>query len=205
MSYTIFTTDSFIVKAEPTRDADVSLLLFTEQFGLLHAVAKSARQVKSKLRPSLQSLSFSSMSLVKGREVWRVTSAKKHISLHDKRLPITYKSMLARILLFVERFCPRETSEQQIFENLKDLSGFIFKREADKKTAGTANAEIIESIELIFAIKTLFELGYVTLIPEIEDCIRKTLSEEIIQSVSQPELRKKIRQIVEKGMAESHL
>jgi recombinational DNA repair protein (RecF pathway) len=205
MSYTIFTTDSFIVKALPTRDADVTLLLFTEQFGLVHAVAKSARQTRSKLRPALQSLSFSSISLVKGREVWRVTSAKKHISLHDKRLPIIYKSMFARMLLFIDRFCPRETAESQVFANLKEISGFIFKREADKKTAGMTSTDIIESIELLFALKTLFELGYVTMVPEIEDCLKKSISEEIIQSLEEPALRKKIKQNIEKGMAESHL
>jgi recombinational DNA repair protein (RecF pathway) len=202
MSYTIFTTDSFIIKTYPSRDADVTLLLFTEQFGLVHAVAKSARQVKSKLRYSLQSLSFSSISLVKGREVWRVTSAKKHISLYDKRLPIIYRGMFARILLFVERFCPRETSESAIFQNIKILSGLIFKREAEKNVV---TKEEIENYELIFNLKTLYELGYVILDNEIEGLINSQFGIDIVNSLKDLALNKKVRQVIDKGIIESHL
>lgn len=202
MSYTIFTTDSFIVKAYPSRDADVTLLLFTEQFGLVHAVAKSARQVKSKLRYSLQSLSFSSISLVKGREVWRVTSAKKHISLYDKRLPIIYRGMFARILFFVERFCPRETSESTIFQNIKTLSGLIFKREAEKNVV---THEEIENYELIFNLKTLYELGYVTLDSDIEELVNSQFSIDIVNGLNESSLKKKVKQMIDKGITESHL
>ena len=96
MSYTIYSTDGFIIEQKPSKDADISLLVFTEQFGLIFAVATGARYLKSKLRYSLQSLSFSNISLVKGREVWRVTSAKKLISLYDRRLPIEYRALFAR-------------------------------------------------------------------------------------------------------------
>ncbi len=201
MSYTIKTTDSFIIKARPSRDADISLLLFTEQFGLLNnATAKSARQIKSKLRYSLQSLSFSSISLVKGREVWRVTSAKKYISLYDRRLPLIYRSLFARLLAFIERFCPRETPEPKIFDQLKQLSSLVFKREAEK---AAPSAIFVESLELIFMLKALYELGYVTMTDEIADCVKNPLSEKIIQEIDP--LRKEIRKIIEKGMAESHL
>lgn len=226
MSYRIYTTDCFIIKTRVSRDADASLLLFTNQFGLLNANARSLRQGKSKLRYSLQSLSFSSISLVKGRELWRVTSAKKHISLYDKRLPLVYRTMFARMLMFIERFCPRETSEPEIFEIMKQISGFIFKREAvrskleqkkvdsEKPASNIAGPKVevagifIERLEMIFMLKSLFELGYVSQESDTEinsNIIKKEISEEMIGSLADEAIFKKIKQMIEKGMNESHL
>lgn len=203
MSYSIFTTDSFIVKANSSKDADLNLVLFTEQFGLINAIAKSARHIKSKLRPALQSLSFSSISLVKGREVWRITSAKKYISLHDSRLPDQYHSMFARLLLFVERFCPRETVEIAIYQSLKEISGFIFKNGNNQDFS----KEYILAIENLFMFKTLFELGYILLNSDTKIFATDIISKDLIIKLHENDnqLLNLIRKDIEKGILESNL
>lgn len=201
MTYKIYTTDGFIIKARPSKDADLSILVFTEELGLLNASAKSVRLERSKLRFSLQSMTFSSISFVKGREVWRVTSAKKHISLYDKRLSIEIRTMFARMLMFIERFCPREQQEVEIFALLKQISGFAFK-ELQAKIAD--HAEYIEAVELFFILKSLYILGYVK-DDEITEYLNGDISITLIEKLSDEAESSKMRKIIERGINESHL
>ncbi len=163
MSYRIYTSDAFIIAAKHSKDADLSILAFTESFGILHAAAKSARHLKSKLRYSLQSLTFGSISMVKGREIWRVTSAKKMISLYDNRIQAEARVLLARALSHVARFCPREQPEPAIFDMLKALSGFIFKDLSANAAAGSIQSFAVNCarLEKVFALRLMHELGYV--------------------------------------------
>lgn len=164
MTYAIYTSDAFVVKSRPSKDADLSVLIFTENYGLLYAIAKSARLLRSKQKYALQSLSYSSISLVKGREMWRITSVKKHISLYDKRIAPEFRTLFARMLLFIERFCPREQIEAEIFQLLKHVSGFIFKDIASDTQAVT----YIKAIEIFFSINAFYVLGYVKKGPYID-------------------------------------
>lgn len=213
MSYRIYTTDAFVITAKPSRDADLAVFAFTEQFGLLHATAKSARLIKSKLRYSLQSMTFGSLSMVKGREIWRVTSAKKMISLYDKRIPAEARVLLARMLAHVERFCPREQPEQVIFDMVKALSGFIFKdlsAAAGLPSSGPLAASIASNcarLEKIFLVRLMHELGYV----EKNDRIQIFIEEKIhapfmnVLDLMTDEQEKALDAAIDRAVVQSHL
>jgi hypothetical protein len=220
MSYRIYTSDAFILSAKQSRDADLSLLAFTELFGLLHANAKSARHMKSKLRYSLQSMTFGSISMVKGRELWRVTSAKKMISLYDKRIPAESRMLLARMLLHVERFCPREQPEPVIFELIKSMSGFIFKdltasvlNGAGGKDASSANGALnslphyCARLEKIFLLRLMHELGYVERNEQTGIFIMEKINPSFmnILELMTDEQEKAIDIAVERAIVQSHL
>ena len=158
MTYHVYTSDAFVITSRPSKDADVSVLVFTEEYGLLYAIAKSARQLRSKQKYALQSLSYSSISLVKGREVWRITSVKKYISLYDKRIALEFRTLFARILASIDRFCPREQKEPEIFALLKHISAFVFK----DLSGETTYVPDIPAIECYFLLNMFYELGYVT-------------------------------------------
>lgn len=206
MSYRIYTSDAFILSAKHSRDADLSLFVFTEQFGLLHAAAKSARHMKSKLRYSLQSLTFGSISLVKGREIWRVTSAKKMINLYDKRLPAEFRTVLARMLMSVERFCPREQPEPVVFDLIKAASGFVFKDLAAGSSAGDSFGNLMK-LERVFLLKLMHELGYVDINPQIEIFIKEKINTSFmnILDLMTEEQERAINQAVERAIVQSHL
>ncbi len=76
MSYHIYTTDALILKTAPAGERDLSLLVFTKDFGMLSVRARGIRMMQSRLRATLQELSFVRLSLVRGKGVWRVTSAQ---------------------------------------------------------------------------------------------------------------------------------
>jgi len=197
MSYTIYSTDGFIIEQKASKDADISLLIFTESFGLIFAVATGARYLKSKLRYSLQSLSFSNISLVKGREVWRVTSAKKLISLYDRRLPIEYRTLHARILSAIARFCPREQEEKKVFELLRSVAKMTFTKEKGDMQ--------VQSIELLFMLNLLYHLGYIVKNENalLEPYIGQEISLEALELVASHQ--QEVEKLVARAISESHL
>lgn len=77
MSYTVVTTDGFIIGSEPRGEAGKLLSIFTRELGLVLAIAQGIRLEKSKLRYSTREYSFGQFSFVKGREFWRLTDACK--------------------------------------------------------------------------------------------------------------------------------
>ncbi|MDP2650042.1 MAG: DNA repair protein RecO [bacterium] len=70
-------TDAIILGGTDAREADRLLWLLTKELGLLRAVAKSARKETSKLRYALQDFTRARVSLVRGRDVWRITGAEQ--------------------------------------------------------------------------------------------------------------------------------
>ncbi len=206
MSYRIYTSDAFIISARQSKDADLSVFAFTETFGLLHATAKSARHIKSKLRYSLQSLTFGSLSMVKGREIWRVTSAKKSISLYDKRIPPEARVLLVRILSHVERFCPREQPEPAIFDMLKSFSGFVFKDVHALASSAGLEANCMR-LEKIFLLKLMHELGYVSADGAVGTFVKEKTQSSLMHAVGNmtDEEEREIDKAIDRAIVQSHL
>ena len=206
MSYRIYTSDAFIITAKQSRDADLAVFAFTEQFGILHATAKSARHIKSKLRYSLQSMTFGSLSLVKGREIWRVTSAKKMISLYDKRIPAEGRVLLARVLAHTERFCPREQPEPVIFDMLKAVSGFVFK-DLSLPERLPQYALNCERLEKVFLLRLMYELGYVDKNERLQIFIQEKIDSSFMNvlDLMTDDQEKAVSVAIDRAIVQSHL
>ena len=76
MSHTIYTTNAIILHSVPTGEADSTVWLLTEDLGLIVARAQSARKEKAKMRSFIQVGNVSQVSLVRGKQVWRMTGAE---------------------------------------------------------------------------------------------------------------------------------
>ncbi len=76
MSYHIYTTKGIILSARPKGEADRLYSILTRDFGLIRAHAIGIRKSTSKLRGALEPVSLSTVSLVRGKEFWRLTSAE---------------------------------------------------------------------------------------------------------------------------------
>ncbi|MGB8815820.1 MAG: recombination protein O N-terminal domain-containing protein [Minisyncoccia bacterium] len=75
-----YNTEAFILKSLQRKDADKIYFLFTEDFGLIRAGATGVRFLKSKLRYHLSDFNCLSVSLVRGREYWRIVGAEHSIN-----------------------------------------------------------------------------------------------------------------------------
>ncbi len=130
MSHHIYQTDAFVIDSKNVGEANKIVYLFTKDIGMIAANAQGVRLLKSKLRYSLQDFSYSKVSLVRGREVWRITSAGLKEKLLSKMSPDSFA--FARALSLVKRLTPGEEKNEALFVSLEKASQFLLTREADK-------------------------------------------------------------------------
>ncbi len=123
MSHHIYQTDGFILKGREAKDANRFFTIFTKDLGLIGASAQGVRLLKSKLRYSLQDFSLVHLSLVRGREVWRITSAGKI----DDISKIENFSVVARIFSLLDRLLAGEEKNADLFDFVLSFILFIKK------------------------------------------------------------------------------
>ena len=159
MSHHIYTTDAIILESSPGRDANKSYILLTEDLGKIRASAQSVRLSSSKLRFSLQDFSVSNISLVRGKEYWRITNAALKENVFQKYQKDTEAiQMIARIFGLLKRLVPEEEKNPELFFLI--LSGFDFLREIKTKPE-------LAAFEQMLVLRLLRELGYLKDLPEL--------------------------------------
>ena len=139
MSYHIYTTRGVVLAERPMREADRVYSILTRDFGLIRATATGVRKEASKLRGALEPFVLSSISLVRGKEYWRLTSAE---SIQN----ISSAPAIARPLALLEKLVQGEAHHSELFDAVEQS---IIVPEA--------NNEMFE-IRLVSII--LFHLGY---------------------------------------------
>lgn len=72
MSYHVYTTESLILQGHSSREADADFSILTRDMGVIRASARGVRLVQSKLAPALLDASYSVLSLVRGKNTWRI-------------------------------------------------------------------------------------------------------------------------------------
>lgn len=149
MSHTIYTTEGFILKSVNFGEANKYFFVFTEEFGLIRVAAQGIRHLKSKLRFNLEDFSHVRISVVRGREIWRVTSAEKLLNLKGA----TKFLLISRIFSLLLRLLHGEERNHLLFNSLKE--GFIFLSNNELDDEELAN------FECILALRILSTLGYI--------------------------------------------
>ena len=188
----IYHTNSIVLDTFPTGEADMTILLFTKELGMILAVAKSVRSAKSKLRYSLQIGSVSKVDLVKGKQVWRVISATPidRINILDAET----RAVVAKAVRFVKIMVDKEKEERGIYSDLESLLFSTKKGHSKEKLA---------EIELVFYLRSLFGLGYIANNTEFRDILSREYSISELETLPLP--RKKIKDEIKNAIYESHL
>jgi DNA repair protein RecO len=148
--HTILETDCFILKSSPSGEANKQIDLFTEEFGLIRATAQGLRYLKSKLRYSLTDFSYARVSLVRGKEFWRIITAAKKGDIFFEIESAEGKESLYRIFAMLRRLLQGEDSHPQLFKLVYEM----FK-------AVDGHHPHIAAIEELTVLRILFLLGYV--------------------------------------------
>ena len=151
MSYKTYTTEAIVCGSRANNTSDKSFLLFTRDAGMLWASAKSVREERSKQRFALQEFSLVRVSLVRGKNGWRIGSAESERNYFTTSLSKEARAAVAGIVKLLRQFLHGEMTHAGIFE--------------DTKAALTASglmppAEVNQLIDL-FAFRLLYRLGYV--------------------------------------------
>lgn len=197
MSHHIYNTKAFIISTLPNGESDVIVTMFTEDFGLISAIAKGLRDMKSKLRYSLQELSYGTVALVRGREFWRITNAATEISLFNKALTPMSRNNLASILLFVKRFSPGEDKNLDISESLKHASSFLFRQQKE------LSVNDINTVEQITKMRIMFSLGYIKNLSTNKNILTDAYTIENIKNWQKEE--DLVKNMLDQAVQSSHL
>ncbi|HFC76631.1 MAG TPA: hypothetical protein ENJ27_00135 [Candidatus Moranbacteria bacterium] len=72
--HNIYNTEGIVLSSFGVGEANKFFHIFTRELGLIQATAQSVRELKSKNRYGLQDFSVSDFSLVRGRDIWRITN-----------------------------------------------------------------------------------------------------------------------------------
>lgn len=152
MSHNVYHTEGIILSSANVGESNRFFYVLTKDLGLISAMAQGVRDLKSKLRYSLTTLSYTHIDLVRGKEVWRVTNTESIRSLSSLINNREKIALYARLLSLVRRLMPGESPHERLFEEF--LAGLSFLEQE------ILNAEALRSFETLFVLRMLHQLGY---------------------------------------------
>jgi len=200
MSHTLYTTECIVLGSHDSGEANRYISLFTKEIGLVRAVARSVREEKSKLRFSLQNLSFTDATLVRGREVWRITGAQERYSLHQELKMSSEKLfVVTQILNLLQRLVHGEEKNDYLFNTLGNGFEFIKENKLDKK--------MLKNFEHLIVLRMLHSLGYIAKKDDKDNFAELLQLTEINEKLLKKTqiVRKQILFAINRALKEAHL
>jgi recombinational DNA repair protein (RecF pathway) len=120
MSHIIHTTEAVILDHQDFGEANRWCFLLTPDFGLVVARAQGVRELKSKLGGHLSRFSQAQISLVRGRECWRLIGADE---VEASRPGLDALQAMSRIAGMLRRLLPEAGADPELFSLVKQ--GFL--------------------------------------------------------------------------------
>jgi len=149
----IYHTKGFVFGSSPSGEANRFFRIFTRDLGFVRASAQGVRFLKSKLRYSLHDFSYCDLSLVRGKELWRVTGAVKKENLFEAlRAEPKMFAVFSRVFALLERLLSGEEKNEPLFNYLEEAVLFALAENPLK--------ELIRNFEYILVLRILSSLGY---------------------------------------------
>lgn len=133
-----YTTPAIVIESFDQGEHDRVYKLFTRDFGLVMAHAKSIRKLESKLRAHVMPRSIALVTLVQGREIWRLVGA-------EEKKP--GGEMVYDVAQLIKRFIRGEGTHKALYDRLMDF--FLVEKEFDRQKS-----------RLLIYYVLLVELGY---------------------------------------------
>ncbi|MEK7567863.1 MAG: recombination protein O N-terminal domain-containing protein [Patescibacteria group bacterium] len=195
MSYHRYENECFVLSSAPEKEANRTYALFSKDLGLIYAKAQGVSMPSSKLRGSLEPIAKTKVSLIKGKEVWRLVGAEESISLWQQ-----FKNNREELFLFtrlsnlIKRMIVSEENHLGVYQILEECFEALFlKNTAEKLTA----------LELVAVSRILHNLGYLTLKEEYKPFFNVSLKE--IESEIILNKKKDLIIDINRALKESHL
>lgn len=120
------------------QEADRVYNILTRDLGLIRASAIGVRKESSKLRGALEPFSLSLVSLVRGKEYWRITSAQI-------LKPIGVTPSLAKPFSLLEKLVQGEEAHPELFDTIE---------------SAISSTDFNETFEINLVAQILHKLGY---------------------------------------------
>ena len=151
--YQIYKSEGIVLGSSDFSEANKFIYIFTEEFGLISATAQSVRQIKSKLRSSLQKFSIVNLVLIRGRETWRITNTEfKQNLYYEFRQENKKLKVVINVLFLVKKLLAGEKHNEKLYKIIRKTFSFFEKN--------NLNPSEISAFENILLIRILHNLGY---------------------------------------------
>jgi DNA repair protein RecO len=150
MSHHIYQTEALVLKSRSRGEANKNYLLFTKELGLILAIAQGVRHLRSKLRYSIDELKFVSVSVVRGRESWRLVGARELTPYTELTKDSSKMKVVARVAALLERLIQGEERNDRLFGLIVNMIDYLLVNEANS------------SVELLAVSRILYQSGYLT-------------------------------------------
>jgi DNA repair protein RecO len=188
----IYTTKGLILNSVQRGEADKVLTIFTRDMGLIYVFAQGARLEKSKLRYHIEDYSWGTFSLVRGKDIWRLTGAE------TKRAKKYHYPLLSRLSSTVRRFVHGEDVNEKLFDILESFIDFL-----DSVDEGMMS-DMSLSLESLLILYILNSLGYIGTIKELSNILSlNKFTHEILSEANK--FKNLINIHINKAFKESHL
>lgn len=148
----IYHTEGFVLEGRASGEANKYFTIFTRDLGLIRASAQGVRLLKSKHRFSLREYSLISLSVVRGKEWWRIASASENKNFAEFRKNKSAFILYVRILSLFRRLIHGEEKNEKLFNLLSEIIGFLEENKLTSKD--------LENFECLAVLRILSNLGY---------------------------------------------
>lgn len=152
MSHHIYRTRALVLSLRPHKEDDVLVTLLTEEFGVVRAIAVSARKESSRHRYALQPLTELFVSLVRGKVFWRITGTHIERAWSNDIAMQGDRASARKILRIIEAYVPEEESNSRLFSLIEQMLDALVEPK---------NRSVRNMIEPLAVLAVLSELGYV--------------------------------------------
>lgn len=115
-----YVTSSFVLARTPLAESATLVTLLTDEFGLIRARAEGLRKPGAKLAHALQTLDRSEVTLVRGKEGWRLSGAILDAHWFEK-LDRASRLRAGRIAGLLLRLVHGEANEPALFDLFADF------------------------------------------------------------------------------------
>lgn len=172
MAYKIYQTEGIVLAKKDFGEAERLFFIFTKEFGMIKAVARGVRYIKSKLRPNLDLFSYNNISLISSRETWQIVDAiekeqKQKIIANSEKL-----NLFSRIANFLTRMIKGEEKNDFIWQEIKNL---FFCLKSDSRN--------LKDLEISFLARLLNNLGYLPEIPSSRKSLVSAINKAVKESM----------------------
>lgn len=175
MSYHIYKTRGLVLGSFANGEADRSFRIFTEDFGLIFASAKSVRSHLSKLRSHLDDFSLSELSLIKGKNKWKLTGALSNRNFYrDFENNKNKKVLCGKIFLLVQTLLSGEEKNSELF--------LIVSENLDNLLVKDFSEEELRVVEALIVLRILHNLGFVDGRGYVPEIFNSEINRELIDS-----------------------
>lgn len=149
----IYHTNGFILSSINKGEANKMLTIYTRELGLVRAMVQGIRLHKSKLRFALQDLSHSNIDLVRGKDIWRITTASNINTFPYARASHLSLLIIVRVSKLLERLCDGEQSNEKIFDDFIESLYLLDNVNIENQSR--------EALELHLVLRIMNQLGYI--------------------------------------------